>query len=414
MTRDDRFGGDGGDGSTGGDAQADVAGDALGDEPTPPTRVDDSLDTIDHIEARIDRNTPHEDGEVVDAMATLFGVLARLLVALATLLVRVGATLLSWLLTGFREILFGEARDDANRWLLVAGDRTHVVVAFVAVVFFGTLGLGVAGVIGVRESDFVTTMFSTIIAGLFSFVPVVIGVNQLALTWLTGTPESHRERLEEIDEFRAEAEALDGAVAEATADPVAFTRGLVAAVDDRADAVVSATAGRDGPIHDHGVAVTDLATRLTERCRPADATFEVLLPMLDEGVGSRLAASRRLRERNDPPPAIGEALVDSEEALSTLEVAGQYFSTLYIQRSLARLSRRLAYTGAIALVAASLVVMIYASGYPPVVHAFPLLLLVSASLAAAFAPFAVLFAHVVRLSTVVQRSAAPGPFSPPR
>lgn len=355
--------------------------------------------------------TAEERAEALDALATLAGVLARLLAVLGRVGGRLAVFVLSWLLAGFREILFGETRDDANRWLEVAGDRRHVVVAFVATVFAGTLLLGLIGVIGVRESGFVTTMFSTIIAGLFSFVPIVIGVNQVALSWLSGSPGRLRDRIESVESFRAEAVDLHDDADGVSTDPVQFLDALLAESLARVDAV-AATADRTG-----AAAVNDRATRLRDRLKAirrdpdASGLFDLLLPLLDTELAGASAEASRLAA-GDVDPDLAAALEDLATVLVTLDTARQYLQTVYIQRSLARLSRQLAYTGMVALVASSLVVMIYASGYPPVVHALPLLTLVSAALAGAFAPFAVLFAHVVRLSTVIQRTAAPGAFRP--
>jgi len=133
---------------------------------------------------------------------TLVGVLATALRVLARFLAIAGSVALAGLRIGV-----AYARDDSNqrrarRWLLLDGDRWTIVAVMVLGIFVGSLTLGLTNVIGVRESSFVTTMFSTIIAGLFSFIPLVIAVNQLTVSRLFGTPESLRDRIDSVHEFR--------------------------------------------------------------------------------------------------------------------------------------------------------------------------------------------------------------------
>lgn len=363
--------------------------------------------------------TAEQRAEALDALGTLVGVLARLLYVVAVVALKVSFVVVGRLIAATRYVTRVENRRGARRWLLLAGDRRLVVGGFVAAIFLGTVVLGLLDVVGVRESGFVTTMFSTIIAGLFSFVPIVIGVNQLTLSRLFGTPDSLRDRIDSVQSFRGEVAAMTPGVQVAATDPAAFTRTLCDAIRDRTDAL--AEAGGD-PETDAATAVRDHVARVdrqlgaVERAARDDPDlFGLLLPMIDDDYSRTVAATRRLRTRHgDALPERAVALLeDLDEALVTLDVARQYFKTLYIQQELAKLSRQLAYTGTAALVLSTLVVMIYASGYPPIVHKLPLLLLVGVSLAGAFAPFAVLFAFVVRIATIVQRTSAPGTFTPP-
>ncbi|WP_435175261.1 hypothetical protein [Halorussus sp. AFM4] len=361
---------------------------------------------------------PNEDDAGVES---LVAVLATALRVLARFLAVGGSLALAGLRVGV-----ACARDDANqrrarRWLLLEGDRWTVVAAMVLGIFVGSLALGLTNVIGVRESSFVTTMFSTIIAGLFSFIPLVIAVNQLTVSRLFGTPDRLRERIDGVHEFRLDVEALATDVDVGPTDPAAFLRLVARETGDRAVALqsVAGEAGDDearARLSEFAASVAARADRITDRVGTSDLpVFAVLLPVMNDDYSRQFNRTRRLRARFGgalPDPA-DDLLAELQSALVSLDVTRQYFKTIYLRQELARLSRLLAYSGTAAFLTSTLVVMIYASGYPPAISETALLLLVTVSLAVAFSPLAILFAFVVRVATVVKRTSAPGAFTPP-
>ncbi|MFC5366036.1 hypothetical protein [Salinirubrum litoreum] len=318
----------------------------------------------------------------------------------------------------------------ARRWFLLAGDRWAIVGSLVVSFFLGSLVLGVTNVIGIQESDFVTTMFSTIIAGLFSFVPIVVSVNNVALGRMFDGPDALRERVDGVRAFRTRVEAMAPDVTVSPTDPAGFLSVLAGTLLERTDRLAETVAVADSAgMRDDGTATTaddetatevdafgDAVGRVAAGIRDEldgtdPAVFDLLLPMMNHDYSQLVNEARSLRHRVEDPE-VAAALGDLGETLTALDVARQYFKTMYVQDELARLSRLVAYSGLTAFLSSTLVVMIYASGYPPVQHETPLLLLVTLSLAVAFAPFAILFAYVVRLATVVKRTAAPGAFTP--
>jgi hypothetical protein len=323
----------------------------------------------------------------------------------------------------------------ARRWFLLAGNRWAIIGSLVVSFFLGSLLLGLTNVIGIQESDFVTTMFSTIIAGLFSFVPIVVSVNNVALGRMFDGPDALRERVDGVRAFRNRVEAMAPNVTVSPTDPAGFLSVLAGTLLERTDrlaeavAVVDSAGVQDGrkateadssamqdetttELDAFGDAVGRVAATIRDELDGTDpAVFDLLLPMMNHDYSQLVNEARSLRHRVEDPE-VSAALADIGETLTALDVARQYFKTMYVQDELARLSRLVAYSGITAFLSSTLVVMIYASGYPPVQHETPLLLLVTLSLAVAFAPFAILFAYVVRLATVVKRTAAPGAFTP--
>ncbi|MFC6769016.1 hypothetical protein ACFQE6_29580, partial [Natrinema soli] len=156
----------------------------------------------------------------------------------------------------------------------------------------------------------------------------------------------------------------------------------------------------------------DLSSRLTGG---TESVFAVVLPTIDHDYAGAANEARRLEHRFDEelPARASSLLSELRELFVIADATRQYFTTIYLQRELARLSRLITYSGTAAILLSTLVIMIYASGYPPVAFEGWLLVLVSAALAVAFSPLAVLFAYVVRISAVLKRTSAPGAFTPP-
>lgn len=345
---------------------------------------------------------------------------AHVLARLGIVAVRVGARLGgAGALAGLTLLTDRERRREALHWLLLSGNRWYIVgameLAFVLMAFF----LGLADVIGVRESGFVTTMFSTINSGLFSFVPIVVSINSLTITRLFGTPEGLRERIDEVQAFRDDVESLSSAVVSPT-DPAGFLALLIDTLRERTDALEAAVEDDpDRTKQDVREFVDDVLAAVDELDREMSAgdanVFGVLLPMVNANYSRDINDARRVK-RTHADALSGEAeaaLGDVQELLVSLDVTRQYFKVLYLQQELAAVSRYIAYAGIGAFVLSTLVIMIYSSGYPPIVNATPLLFLVSVSLGVAFLPFSILFAHVVRVATVIKRTSAPGAFTPP-
>ncbi|WP_408959282.1 hypothetical protein [Natrinema sp. 74] len=397
--------------------------------------ADGRPDDDDHVD-RADRTDRHDGDESPLAVSLISYVLRLTVTALAA-----GARL-GWagVRVGAQYLTDTPSRRRARRWLLLEGDRRVIVGGFVAGIFGLALVLGVSDVIGVRESRFVTTMFSTMIAGLFSFIPIVVAVNQLIISRLFGTPDRLTDRIAGVHEFRSRVEAQTEGDGVSPTDPAPFLARLAGTIGSRADELATVSkelqrpAAGDGErstvadaeddvpisalesIRSFAVRTRDHTTALSSRLTgETESVFAVVLPTIDHDYAGAANEARRLRRRFD-----GELSDRAESLLSelrelfvTVDATRQYFTTIYLQRELARLSRLITYSGTAAILLSSLVIMIYASGYPPVAFEGWLLVLVSLALAVAFSPLAVLFAYVVRISAILMRTSAPGAFTPP-
>jgi hypothetical protein len=378
-----------------------------------PAESDDADESASEHDPR-EAGNPDGDGDRAETLRRVLGVAGSFL-RVSARITFVGVSLLVSLV---RE---SDRPNPARRWFLLAGSRWAIVGSLVVSFFLGSLLLGVTNVIGIQESDFVTTMFSTIIAGLFSFVPIVVSVNNVALGRMFDGPDALRDRVDGVRAFRQRVEAMAPDVVVSPTNPAGFLSVLAGTLLERTDRLAEAVAVADSTGSDDatatelsafGDAVGRVASSVRDELDGTDPpVFDLLLPMMNHDYSQLVNEARSLRHRVEDPD-VAAALADLGETLTALDVARQYFKTMYVQDELARLSRLVAYSGITAFLSSTLVVMIYASGYPPVQHETPLLLLVTLSLAVAFAPFAILFAYVVRLATVVKRTAAPGAFTP--
>ncbi|WP_229504722.1 hypothetical protein [Natrinema versiforme] len=395
----------------------------------------DDYDSDGHDRDDHDTRDDRDGGDESSLGVSLVGYALRLT---AAALVVGGRLLWTGVRIGSRYVTDTPSRRRGRRWLLLEGDRRVIVGWFVAGVFAVALVLGVSDVIGVRESRFVTTMFSTMIAGLFSFIPIVVAVNQLIISRLFGTPDRLTERIDGVQAFRSRVETQTEGDGVSPTDPAPFLARLAGTLGSRADELAT-ECGDDHRPTDGGErsrvsdaddtpisaleSICRFASRTREHTRDLSAqltgetesVFAVVLPTIDHDYAGAANEAQRLGHRFDEELSgrAASLLEELRELFVTADATRQYFTTIYLQRELARLSRLITYSGTAAILLSSLVIMIYASGYPPVAFEGWLLVLVSLALAVAFSPLAVLFAYVVRISAILKRTSAPGAFTPP-
>jgi hypothetical protein len=137
--------------------------------------------------------------------------------------------------------------------------------------------------------------------------------------------------------------------------------------------------------------------------------------MMGDSYSRNVTDARRLATDYEDvlPSRARDLLVDLRELSVSMDVLRQYFKALYVQQELATLSRLIAYTGVASFVVSVFLTLLFARG-TPLVGVVPLEALISVSLGIAFSPFAVLVSYMVRIATIVQRTTAPGAFTPRR
>lgn len=310
-----------------------------------------------------------------------------------------------------------ERQHRARRWLLLTGSRLRVTGGLVGFVFCSVFVLGLTNSVNLAEESFVTTVFGGIASGLFSFVPIVIAVNQLTISQLVATPDELRSRIESVHDFRVGIEErIHGGTVTPT-EPAAFLGAVVDLISNRTTALRDATDTHDAELDETITEYLDGVERLTAEITGPLAEddpelFDVLLLLMGDEYSANVNTARRIQ--NEYGDALSERtneLMDTlRELFVSMDIIRQYFKSLYIQQELADLSRQIAYAGIVSFVTSILMVTLFATGQPATESLF-FNLLVSTGLAIAFSPFAVLFASVVRLATIAKRTAAPGAFT---
>ncbi|EMA41271.1 hypothetical protein [Halococcus hamelinensis] len=312
-----------------------------------------------------------------------------------------------------------DRRIRAQRWFLLEGRRWAIVGGLVGGIVVVAFALSLTGVFGIDRSDFVTSIFTTVIAGLFSFVPIIVAVNQLTISQLFGTPDDLREQIHGIAAFRATIEDRLPDTAVSPTDPgrfAALANGVLskrAAELERACTDVGDEA-LETRIERYARRVITATTRLDGRLDGDRLRLmEVLLPMMGDGYSENVNEARRIQaEYDDLPERADDLLADLRDLFVSMDVIRQYFKALYIKQELARLSRLIAYTGMAAFLVSLFLILLFANGVPAGGYGTGMLFAVSVALGVASLPFAVFFAFIVRIATIAKRTAAPGAFTP--
>jgi len=325
----------------------------------------------------------------------------------------------------------GDAPDDLLReradqsrwklWLLLEADRWLVTAVLLAVVFASFLAVGYLSPTAenaIRTSDSVDTLFQGFLTATITGVTLVLTLNQLVLSQELGAVKDQRERMEGAMSFREDvADAIEAPVSPSR--PAQLLRALVQVAGERAAEIEDAVAESDDDLR---AAVTDLTDSLVENAdRVAvgldDARFgefDVISSALNFNYSWKVFAARRIRETYGD--ALGEdASATLDRLIEVLELFGparEHFKTLYFQRELIDLSRRILVASLPALIVSGVMIAFFNdTAYSATVFGVETLVLVIAVAATVSVfPFLVLLAYVMRIATVTKHTLSIGPF----
>lgn len=304
-------------------------------------------------------------------------------------------------------------------WLLLDCSRYALAGGFVAVGFVLFAWLEFAGVIDPeRSATPLFYLFSALAGGNITLVTIVISINQLVLSRELRSPRELRAELDAAAEYRdeVEAETNEAVIPEQPRDFLSilarntyhhvrkFDAARAAADDERLQAELA----------DLEATLTAQLEEIVDHLEESEyGVFPALSTVLDANFATRINHSRWIRQTY--ADALADATADHlrgvEERLEQLDVARQYFKTIYLQQQLASLSKLVLYVGLAAeLVAITFLVVIGHAATAPLVDQ---LLLIPLAVAVNLAPLGVLFAYFLRVATVANRTAAITPFISP-
>ena len=303
------------------------------------------------------------------------------------------------------------------RWALVGGARPAVAAVLVAGIFVLFSIAAAVGLLSGTPSSPMYFLFSSLFGGNLTLVTVVLSINQLVLSRELGAPGELRDRIRDAMAYRNEVEETSGS-SPSPLSPTAFLRFLHEAVSADAMALRDSLSDTDdGRLSERVEGLVDdlssdaAAVRATLDESSVDI-FGVIEATLGTDHASQLYDIATIESEFDELTDDQRRLLDRvREQLLHIDTARKYFRTVYIEKELSYLSRLLLYVGVPVEVLIAGVLAVYgAVGSAPPTPGWVLPFVV-VSLAAGFAPLAVLFSFVLRLSWVAQRNTSVAPFA---
>jgi len=307
---------------------------------------------------------------------------------------------------------------DLADWLLLAGGRVTVALAFTGLLAAFFAVFPATGLAPMRDLQSVFYAYSALIAGNITLVTVVVSLNQLLLSRELRTPGEVRSQMGEAIEYRSTVESATEEIA--PVEPMGFLRLLVEAAREEAQRLGGLARDHDGEIL--GEEIDEEVSAFTAHMDDIDAllaesggdTVGVLAPLLQTNYARDIDRLRRLKDRHagEMDESTAEAIDALIDRLQEIDVARQYFKTIYLQQELSMLSRRLVYVGipAVAVVLASLLVTTVPSGRPGLA---PSVAFVPVTFAAGTLPLVLLGSYTLRIATVTTLTVATLPFTTP-
>jgi hypothetical protein len=305
-------------------------------------------------------------------------------------------------------------------WFFLTGDRIGIAVGTVVLLglFFGILvGLDVAPL---RNTQALFYAYSGLITGNLTLITVVASINQLLLSRELNTPGEHRTQMDQVIEYRTEIEEATDSIAPVT--PLEFLQLLVEGTREEAQRLGGFARG--GVVRSGTEEIQDIVSTLTEQMDGIDTlltesdsgTFSVLSTMFNTNYAEQINQLRQLRATYDAefPDVVHESIAELIDRLQEIDIARQYFKTIYFQQELSTLSRWLFYTGlpAVATEIAMLLVVSVPTAQP-VAAPVPLDVAVPVTLSIGLVPLSVLASFFWRTATVTNLTAATLPFTTP-
>ena len=303
-------------------------------------------------------------------------------------------------------------------WFLLSGSRLVVSAGLLALVAAVVWWVVLSGLAPLAERTPILYLLFALISGNVTLITVVVSISQFVLTRHLETPGEVRERMREVVGYRQE-------VSEITRERVVpvtragFFSLLFRSVDRDVETLRTREwAASEAELRDdvedlvadleaHAEDVIDLLERGNGGVRQA------LFSTLDANYSLYYYGAYRLRAKygEEMPREVAEDLDRLERHVEQVDVARRYFKTVLIQSELSSLSRLLLFVGIPVLVATVVLMLLFTSANGPAVSRPTLVVAIPLVVVAGFVPIVLLTAYILRLATVVHRTAAMYPFT---
>lgn len=307
-----------------------------------------------------------------------------------------------------------------KEWFLLDGNRLHVMtLTDVAFLIFLTL-VSVSPLVAYNDLQSVYLVFSRMIGGNITIVSIVVVLNQLLISRELHTPDELRSQMEGVLEYRDDIEDITGHLP--PVEPLGLllflnenTHLQVQRLDDLMDdtineAVADELAPIVGPLEKRADEMDDLLDEEDV------STFDVLVTTLTTNHARQINELQRLQRTHAEELSADatEAIDDLVRHLQDIDIARQYFKTIYLREELASLSQMLFYVGLVSLGLVSAGMMLFTgSNTVPMLRPY-VPILVPVIIVIGLLPISLLFVFILRAATVTKRTAATLPFTTPK
>ena len=307
-----------------------------------------------------------------------------------------------------------------REWFFLIEDRLVIASGILIVAF--ALFFAVELVTDFADQQLVPLyyIFGALIGGNFTLITIVVSVSQLIISQQLGSPGDLRQQIEDANEYREAAEDQTGDIV-APVMPTDFLQFLVGQTDvhvnrvnDQLDTISDPEAREDLDEFLSGIAAHVEQTN-TLVAQSEVGIFEALSVTLQTNYSKDIYQIRKFRidYHDQLPEEVEDSLHDLMVQFKQIDIARQYLKTLYMEDELAKVSRMLLYTGFPAVMVALLMLRQFAGSTHALFAPALMSKLLPLALTIGVAPLAVLFAFVLRISVVAQRTAATTPFTTP-
>ena len=310
------------------------------------------------------------------------------------------------------------------RWVLLEANRLAVTGALLTFMFSALMLIGSVWTFEMQrvltETPAVQTILSSLLSGIILLVSIAVSINSIVLSHDITTVETQENRVQGSMKFRRDVGRLTES-GDSPSDPVSFLSLMASVIHDRATALEEVATGSDDElaqdIQEYVDEVVQTVEPLGDHSNSASgADFGVLWLGLEADYGRHMDRSRVLRGsyESEQSDTFGEALDDLIQAFQLFATGKEYFKTLYYTQEVSQLSRTLLVVSLPSILVTASAILAINSNLLPEAWVFglpPLMSFVSTVFTIALAPFLVLTAYMLRLSTVAQRTAGAGAFS---
>lgn len=253
-------------------------------------------------------------------------------------------------------------------------------------------------------------MASALVGGNITLITLVVALSQVILSQELESPGSLRDEIGRTADYRQAALAQPAP----PTDPDDFLQQLLQQTQERAGSLAELLSDSTTESSTHIIdELPEECAKVSEQLETAsDKLSSVIIPLLGIEYATYIHECHQLESAYEGDDH--EQLLSTLDALSTdlknLDIARQYFTTIFMKEELAKLSRSLLYVGILA-VPLPVALLIQIASYPtaaapmPVVFAFTLLTVVVGLI-----PLALLIAFILRVATVAQHIASIAPF----